>query len=401
MNLFPPEILTRARELFPYLATGKIYVNHAATSPLSTRVLDALSRHLTDRATGRIDTYWTDVGMVKAWREAVQQLINAESPDRISFQVNTTEALNIIASGLPWKSGDRVLLNDAEFPANIYPYLNLKQSGVEIDLLLADRGVFTPETVAGALTPRTRLLALSAVQFLSGYRADLEGIGELCRRHGVVFAVDGIQAVGGIRIDVQTMRIDALAAGAQKWQMSPQGTGFLYLTEELQQRIHQAHLGWLSVNDPWEFRDLSQPLASSARRYEGGSLNMSGIHATCAAITTLLEFGPAAIEEHVLAITGRMLEAFEAIDGIDIVTPRQENRRAGIVTISAGDREASGQLFDHLRQQSMIAAVREGLVRFSPHFYNSPEEVDRIADAVRLFMARRSRTRTATKDTSP
>ena len=401
MNLFPAEVLTRARALFPYLATGKIYVNHAATSPLSTRVLDALSRHLTDRATGRIDTYWTDVGMVKAWREAVQQLINAESPDRISFQCNTTEALNIIASGLPWKSGDRVLLNDAEFPANIYPYLNLKQSGVEIDLLLADRGVFTPETVAGALTPRTRLLALSAVQFLSGYRADLEGIGELCRRHGVVFAVDGIQAVGGIRIDVQTMRIDALAAGAQKWQMSPQGTGFLYLTEELQQRIHQAHLGWLSVNDPWEFRDLSQPLASSARRYEGGSLNMSGIHATCAAITTLLEFGPAAIEEHVLAITGRMLEAFEAIDGIDIVTPRQENRRAGIVTISAGDREASGQLYDYLRKQSMIAAAREGLVRFSPHFYNSPEEIDRIAEAVRLFMAGRSRTRTATKDTSP
>lgn len=400
MNLFPADVLTRARGLFPYLATGKIYFNHAATSPLSTRVLDALSRHMTDRATGGIDTYWTDVGVVKAWREAVQRLINAESPDRISFQVNTTEALNIIASGLPWKGGDRVLLNDAEFPANIYPYLNLKQSGVEIDLLPAGRGVFTPETVAGALTPRTRLLALSAVQFLSGYRADLQGIGELCRRHGVVFAVDGIQAVGGIRIDVQAMRIDALAAGAQKWQMSPQGTGFLYLTEELQERIHQAHLGWLSVHDPWEFRDLSQPLASSARRYEGGSLNMPGIHATFAAITTLLEFGPAAIEEHLLGITGRMLEAFEAIDGIDIVTPREESRRAGIVTISAGDRETSGQLFDHLRQQSMIAAVREGLVRFSPHFYNSAEEVDRIVDAVRLFMARRSRTRTVTEDTS-
>jgi cysteine desulfurase/selenocysteine lyase len=206
--------------------------------------------------------------------------------------------------------------------------------------------------------------------------------------------------VGGIRIDVQTMRIDALAAGAQKWQMSPQGTGFLYLTEELQQQIHQAHLGWLSVNDPWEFRNLSQPLASSARRYEGGSLNMPGIHATCAAITTLLEFGPAAIEGHILGITGRMLKAFEAIDGIEIVTPREESRRAGIVTISAGDREASGQLFDHLRQQSMIAAVREGLVRFSPHFYNSSEEIDRIADAVRLFMARRSRTRTVPRDTS-
>jgi cysteine desulfurase / selenocysteine lyase len=394
MNPFPADVLARARELFPFLATGKIYFNHAATSPLSTRVLDALSRHLKDRSTGGIDTYWTDVRVVKAWREAVQTLINAESPDRISFQGNTSDALNIIAAGLPWKSGDRVLLNDAEFPANIYPYLNLKRFGVEIDLLPADRGVFTAETVAGALTPRTRLVALSAVQFLSGYRADLREIGELCRRHGVVFAVDGIQAVGGVRIDVQAMRIDALAAGAQKWQMSPQGTGFLYLTEELQERIHQAHLGWLSVHDPWEFRDLNQPLASSARRYEGGSLNMAGIHATFAAISTILEFGPGAIEEHLLAITGRMLEVFEAIDGIEIITPREESRRAGIVTISAGNREASGQLFDHLRQQSMIAAVREGLVRFSPHFYNSMEEVDRIAEAVRLFISRRAGTRT-------
>jgi cysteine desulfurase/selenocysteine lyase len=396
MNLLPADVLARARELFPFLATGKIYFNHAATSPLSTRVLDALSRHLTDRSSGGIDTYWSDVRVVKAWREAVQILINAESPDRISFQGNTSDALNIIAAGLPWKGGDRVLLNDAEFPANIYPYLNLKRLGVEVDLLPADRGVFTPETVGGALTPRTRLVALSAVQFLSGYRADLKGIGELCRRHGVVFVVDGIQAVGGVRIDVQAMRIDALAAGAQKWQMSPQGTGFLYLTEELQEQIHQAHLGWLSVHNPWEFRDLSQPLASSARRYEGGSLNMAGIHATFAAISTILEFGPEAIEEHLLAITGRMLEAFEAIDGIEIITPREESRRAGIVTISAGNREASGQLFDHLRQQSMIAAAREGLVRFSPHFYNSPEEVDRFADAVRLFMARHSRTRTVT-----
>jgi selenocysteine lyase/cysteine desulfurase len=394
MNLFPADVLARARSLFPFLDSGRIYFNHAATSPLSTRVLDALSRHLADRATGGIDTYWTDVGVVKAWREAVQQLINAESPNRISFQVNTSEALNIIATGLPWKSGDRILLNDAEFPANIYPYLNLKRSGVEIDLLPADRGVLTPEAVAGALTARTRLVALSAVQFLSGYRADLKGIGELCRRHGVIFAVDGIQAVGGVRIDVQAMYIDALAAGAQKWQMSPQGTGFLYLTEELQARIHQAHLGWLSVHNPWEFRDLDQPLASSARRYEGGSLNMSGIHATFAAISTLLEFGPGAVEEHLLGITGRMLDAFESIEGIGIATPREESHRAGIVTISAGNPEESGQLFDHLQKESIIAAVREGLVRFSPHFYNSLEEVERVADAVRLFMSRRAGTRT-------
>ncbi len=227
-GLLSPERLTRARSLFPHTLQGKIYLNHAGTSPMSTRVLDAVTRYYRDRSEGKIDTYWEDLPMVAEVRSFVQQLINAESTERIALTANTSDAINIIAGGIDWKSGDRILLNDIEFPANVWPYLNLKQIGVELDVLKALDGRVTPDQIEESITSRTRLVALSAVQFLSGYRADLATIGEMCRQRGAIFAVDGIQAVGAIKLDVQAMKIDALAAGGQKWQMSPHGTGFLY-----------------------------------------------------------------------------------------------------------------------------------------------------------------------------
>jgi len=387
MAQFDSVTLARARVLFPYLQNGRIYVNHAATSPYSTRVVAALHRHMDARTTGDIDTYWSDIKMVTTLREAVKRLINAEGTERIALVGNTTDALNIVASGLPWHTGDRILLNDAEFPANLYPYLNLRRLGVEVDLLHAADGVVTPGDVEHSLTPRTRLLGLSAVQFLSGYRADLESIGRLCRDRDIIFVVDGIQSVGAIQTNVQAMHIDALAAGAQKWQMATQGAGFLYLTQTLQERIQQAHLGWLSVQNPWEFRALDQPLAESARRYEGGSLYMSSLHAMNASLETLLEFGIDRIEQHLTALTGILLDEFHAIPGIIPLTSTMAGCRAGIVTVRTERAETSQALFEDLRRRNITAAVREGCVRFSPHFYNTEEEMRAIATAVREFAA--------------
>jgi cysteine desulfurase/selenocysteine lyase len=381
--MFDPETLARARELFPYLAGGRIYVNHAATSPYSTRVVAALQRYMDGRTTGEIDTYWSDVKMVEELREAVSTLVHAEGTDRIALLGNTTDGLNVIASGLQWHTGDRVLLNDAEFPANLYPYINLKRLGVELDFLHAAAGVVTVEDVTRALTPRTRVLGLSAVQFLSGYRADCAAIGRLCHERGVLFIVDGIQSVGAVTTDVQAMHIDALAAGAQKWQMATQGAGFLYLTASLQEQIRQSHLGWLSVHDPWEFRALDQPLAASARRYEGGSLYMSCLHAMHASLGTLLEFGIDRIEQHLAALTGVLLNGFLDIPGTELITPRSAGHRAGIVTIRMSRPDASKALTKELQRRHITAAVREGCVRFSPHFYNTIDEMHAIAAAVR------------------
>lgn len=379
--MFSHDTLKAARELFPYTASGRIYLNHAGTSPLSTRVIRAMDQYLHERSVGILETYQGDLELVRKLRSSLSALINAEGPERISLQASTSDSINLVAAGLPWKSGDRILLNDLEFPANIYPYLNLKRFGVELDFIESRDGMVTPEMIEDALTPRTRLLALSAVQFLSGHRADLRAIGSLCRSRGVMFAVDAIQAVGATGIDVQHMQIDALSAGAQKWQMGPHGTGFLYITQELQSRIHQQYLGWLSVQDPWEFRNLEQPLAVSARRYEGGSLNFPGIHGYHASVATLLEFGLSAIEDHLLDLTTILFTQLAGLQQVKLITPENRSARAGIVTIQLPSGIDGNRFLRKMEQEGITPALREGKIRFSPHFYNTPDEMERTAEA--------------------
>jgi len=388
-SLLPTETLTRARALFPHTATGRVYLNHAATSPLSTRVTAAMTNHLHERSSGVVETWLQDVPVIEEARRSVARLINAASPERIAFVGNTSEGLNIVASGFPWRSGDRVLLNDLEFPANVYPYAHLRSRGVEIDILKADHGRVTVGMVERSLRPHTRLVALSAVQYLSGHRADLAAIGEVCRHHGVRLVVDGIQAVGAVRLDVQAMRIDAMSSGAQKWQMSPQGTGWLFVTEQMQEEIRQQYVGWLAVADPLRFSAYDQPLAPSARRYEGGSLNTPGLLGMKAAVETLLEFGTEAIESHILALTARLRTGFAGVSAIIPDTPEGDEERAGIVTFSSADGRDLGAVFEALQARKIDSSLREGRLRFSPHFYNTPEEIDAAVAAVRDILATR------------
>jgi selenocysteine lyase/cysteine desulfurase len=342
-----------------------------------------MTAYLHERSQGRLETYQTDLPMVMECRSFLQKLINAESPHRIALTANTSDALNIVASGIPWKSGDRVLLSNIEFPANVWPYLNCRRLGVELDLIPSKDGRVTPEMIEDGLTPHTRLVALSAVQFLSGYRADLETIGEICRDRGIVFAVDGIQAVGAVGLNVRKMKIDALAAGGQKWQMSPHGTGFLYLTEELQSRIQQSYLGWLAVADPWDFHNFSQAPAASARRYEGGSLIMPSLWGMHAALETILEFRQDQIEAHLLAITRTLMDGLQRIPGIDLITPTESSERAGIVTIVLPEGNDENVVLSKLLARNIMPAVRDGKLRFSPHFYCSSEDMNAVVQAVR------------------
>ncbi|HCV42406.1 MAG TPA: aminotransferase [Bacteroidetes bacterium] len=380
-KLLTEQTLASARSLFPHTSLGKIYLNHAGTSPLSIRVVGAMTNYLRERSEGKLETYQDDLPMVAELRSFVQRLINAESTERIALTGNTSDAINIIAGGITWRSGDRILLNNIEFPANVWPYLNLKQLGVEIDIIHSSDGRVTTEQIEQAITPRTRLVGLSAVQFLSGHRADLGAIGTICKHHGIIFAVDGIQAVGAVKLDVQAMKIDALAAGGQKWQMSPHGTGFLYLTEDLQSQIHQTNLGWLSVADPWDFYNYNQELDRTARRFEGGSLIMPSLWGMHAALGTILEFGLETIEAHLLALTQKLIEGFQKIEGIQFYTPSRADERAGIVSIELPPNADPKNVFKQLLQKGITAAVREGMLRYSPHFYCSAEEMQATAEA--------------------
>ncbi len=375
------ESLSSARALFPFTREGAIYLNHAGTSPLSTRVVEAVTTYLRERSEGILETYPRDRQIVRECRQLVQRLIGAESPDRIALVSSTTDAINIVASGIDWHTGDRILSNTMEFPGNVYPYLNLRQRGVELDVLRTPQGIITPQMIADALIPRTRLLALSAVQFLSGYRADLAAIGELCKRRHVVFAVDGIQAVCAVPVNVQEMHIDALAAGAQKWQMAPHGSGFLYITEPLQARLKQQSLGWLSVEDPWDFFNYEQPLASTARRYEGGSLSIPSFWGMHAALSTLLECGMEQVHEQIALLTTLLTERFRELSDIRVYSPLRPEERAGIVTIDLPGAVDGKAVLKALARTRITPALRWGKLRFSPHFYNSAEEMQSTVSA--------------------
>lgn len=371
------------RPLFPYLDSGTIYFNHAATSPLSTRVVEAIQRHLDERSSGPVDTYFADLKIVDGLRSSVARLIHAPSPERIAFTVNTSDAINVIASAFPWRAGDRILVNDLEFPANVYPYLNLRSKGVHVDTLSCPDGRVTVDAVERAMTPSTRVVAVSAVQFLTGFRADLEALGALCRARNVRLVVDGIQAVGAVPIDVGASNIDALACGAQKWMMSPHGTGFVYLSEDLQGMLHQQYLGWLSVADPWNFRDHEQPLASSARRFEGGTLNYPGLMGMRAAVDLLLEVGAEAVQRQVRLLTDRIIGHLHRLEGWSIVTPLEPESRSGIITARPGTPEEAKRWFDLLLSRRVTISLREGQLRFSPHFYNTLTEVDELFHRLR------------------
>jgi len=388
---FPPHILARARTLYPHTALRKIYLNHAGTGPISSKIMNAMSSYYIERSSGTIDSVAADLPRVAESRMLIRRLINAEGTDRIVFTSNTSEALNIAVAGLPWKSGDRILLSRCEFPANVYPYHNLRRHGVEIDFLDAPDGTVTPEMIAQGIRDRTRLVGLSAVQFLSGYRADLAAIGDLCRKKRVLFVVDGIQAVGAIQIDVQKMKIDALAAGGQKWQMAGQGIGFLYLTKEMQSSVVPVHFGWLGVREPMDYADLQQEPADSAQRFEGGTLNIPGIWGMHAALSTLLEFGPKEIEDQIMKLTRTLIDGFRTIEGVSVYTPDDDRQRAGIVTITFPPSVDPKNVFTILSAQEITTGLRQSKLRYSPHFYMSQEEMETTIEATRESLERSRR----------
>lgn len=372
--------IQRYRKLFPVTESGTIYLNHAATGPLSTRVVSAVNKYIRERSETNIDNYALFQPTLVETRGFAAKLLNATA-DRIAFFDNTTNALNLLAAGLEWKTGDRIILNDIEFPANVYPFLNLKRLGVEVDFVHNRDGKILFQDIESKVTPRTRLISISHVQFLTGYRADLKTIGAMCRKAGIIFCVDAIQSAGVIGIDVASMNIDFLAAGGQKWLMAPQGIAFAYVSAETQDRIRQAYLGWTSIKDFFgDFTRYRLDLDDTAKRYENGTLNYVGITSLHESIGTLLEVGIENIEEHVLDLSDRLIEELRLL-GMKAYVEGERSNRAGIISFAVPDAPAFAGL---LAKSKIEVAVRQGLVRVSPHFYNSEEEIMALVERLKM-----------------
>ncbi|HPR64093.1 MAG TPA: aminotransferase class V-fold PLP-dependent enzyme [Thermoanaerobaculia bacterium] len=361
------------RSLFPAYSEG-VYVNHAAVAPFSTTVRETLLDYWSRRSRIPVDVYPELVELKTRFRNLMARLIGARDPGMVAFLPNTGEGLNIVARGIPWKEGDRILLNPIEFPANIYPFMNLENLGVILDWVEPVNGRILPDEIARRITPRTRLFSISHVQFSNGFRADLAEIGSLCQEQGIWFVVDGIQGVGVAPMDVDTWGVDALSAGGHKWLMWPMGTGFLYTSPRLFKTMQPAYAGWLSVKDAWNFLDYKLDLADSAERFEHGTMNFIGLVVACQVLETFLELGIAAIHERIMNLTEQLIQG-TAARGMECISPGKRSERSGIVSYRIPDAEGVVQ---SLQKHNIWAAARSGILRFSPHCTNTPEDIEQI-----------------------
>jgi selenocysteine lyase/cysteine desulfurase len=377
MNIFA------LRSQFPYLETGLIYLNHAATSPWSSAVERKMQEIQNEFVRGEVEAFPQAMRTIDEARSMAAEMIGCETA-RVAFVQNTSEGLNVLASGLDWKSGDRIVIPDREFPANVYPFLNLADRGVELDFVPQREGEVRLEDIERAIGPRTRLVAASWVQFLSGFALDLASLSELCRRKGVLLSVDGIQGIGALRLNLANTPVDFLSAGVQKWQMGPQGVGIIYVAERTQELIRQAHLGWLSVPHAWDFFAYRVELRDDARRYENGTYNTAGIYGYHGALSLFRDTG---FDEAAGLVRANADCAWSlaADAGYELITPADPARRAGIVTFRH-DRaeEAAGAM----RKRGIIVSARSGHIRISPHFYNTREELEAAFEALRDFLER-------------
>jgi cysteine desulfurase/selenocysteine lyase len=362
--------LEKYRREFP-VTRNTIYLDHSGVAPISLRVKTAIEKFLVESAEGGSFHYPQWAQQIVEVRRACARLINAE-PDEIAFVKSTSHGLSIVAQGLDWSPGDNVLIYEKEFPSNLYPWLNLRSKGVEIRIIPSRDGWIVLEDIARLMDSRTRLLAISSVQFSNGFRIDLQKIGSLCRENKVLLCVDAIQSLGMVPMDVKAFHVDFLAADAHKWLLGPEGIGIFYCRNDLAAQLSPPLIGWKSVQNELAFDRPDFFLKADALRFEEGSMNLLGIFGLGATLALLLEVGIEQIEQRVLDLGDLVLREAEK-RGYRALTPSARHERGGNITFSGNFDPA--RMRDALREKKIMVNARGGGIRVSPHFYNTEEEI--------------------------
>jgi len=371
--------LDTLRDAFPHTETC-VYLHHAAVSPMSRPVVQAIHAYLEEKHRTNVENYFTFMPTLEATRQHLADLIGTDI-SRVEFAPNTSYALNVLAQGYPWQPGDRLAIPACEFPANVYPFMNLASHGVTVDFIPHDQGTFTLEDIEATLTPQTRLLTLSWVQFLSGFKADLKAIGALCKANDVLFCVDGIQGLGAFPLDVKEAQIDFLACGGHKWLMAQQGIGFLYLTEALQNKLATT-AGWLHGPVDWDnFFDYQLSFHPDATRYRLGTTNNIGIAALHAALGLYMETGVDWCANQVALRAQEMADGLVHM-GLNRYGTEDSAHGSGIVTVEHPDPEGA---FAYLEAQNVVMGLRNRMLRFAPTYYNTANEIAHALEVLQSY----------------
>ncbi len=355
------------------------FMNHASVSPLSRRAVQAMQGYLTQQQ----ERSYVGAGygrMLTELRTLAANMIHAR-PDEIAFTGSTTEGISLVANGLKWNAGDNIVTSAVEFPSNMYPWMNLQSRGVQIRTVLEENGAIPLENIIEAIDSHTRVVAISAVQYASGFATDLKELGRWCQMRGVLFCVDAIQALGVLPIDVCEMRIDFLSAGGHKWLCGPEGTGLFYCDKELIGHLRPSIIGWRSMKQGTNYGHHAIDFHDDARRFEASAYNMAGLSALGAALELLTEIGVPEIAKRVLKLTDQLVDGLRA-KGYRVISPREPGAASGIVAFSSPTHDHD-QIQRHLEgEHRIIIAVREGRLRASPHLYNTEDEIQRLVETL-------------------
>lgn len=355
-------------------APGLRYLNHAAVAPWPNRAASAVARFAQENVLLGARDYSDWMALEQRLRERLMRLLNAPSTDDIALVKNTSEALSFIAFGLPWQSGDQIVISDEEFPSNRIVWEALAAQGVEV-IQASLKGDDPEGALLAACGPRTRLMSVSAVQFASGLRLDLQRLGAGCKQQNVLFCIDAIQQLGALPFDVQSYQCDFAMADGHKWLLGPEGLGVFYVRSELREQLKLHEFGWHMLEHMGDYSRTTWEPAKSARRFECGSPNMLGAMALEASLSLLEEVGMPTVAALIAERVQWLQDGLGAIAGITLHSPLNPARRGGILSFSI-DGIDNQVVHKALTAQQVVCIPRGPGVRFSPHFYTEKRVID-------------------------
>ncbi|MGI8838052.1 MAG: aminotransferase class V-fold PLP-dependent enzyme [Pyrinomonadaceae bacterium] len=368
------------RALFP--VTQQLnYLNNAAVAPPPAPTIAAIQSQLKDVSENGIVNFRSWLATKERTRQLLAAMLGAR-PEQVAFVRNTSDGLSTVANGLRWQLGDNLVTFRNEFPSNVYPWLRLSDAfGVEVRMAEERDGRVDLNELLGLIDSKTRLVAISQVQYASGFRADLERIGRAARDHDALLVVDVIQGLGVIPTDVQAELVDVAAGACHKWLLTPEGVGFLCLSDRARERIQPTLVGWISVPDPDDHGNFSQGWNRGTLAWETGSGPAALIHGLEQSLKLLTETGVDRIQAHLEMLSDHLCERL-ANKPYRIMSSREQKEKSQIVCIQHTDGLSPMNLYAHLKDRGIITAPRRDRLRISPHLYNTPEEIEVLADAL-------------------
>ncbi len=366
------------RGLFP-AAQKYTYLNSAAVSPLPTISVEAVLSQLKDVSENGANNYPEWIATKDRARGLIAEMLNVKA-EQVAFMRNTSDGFASVANGLQWQKGDNIVSFEREFPANFYAWRMVRDKfGVELRLCPERDGRIDLDEFIALIDSDTKLVSISAVQFASGFRADLERIGEVARKHDALFAVDIIQGFGAFGFDLPAQYVDIASGASHKWLFSPEGCGMLYLSDRARERVEPTLVGWISVETPWDFEDTEQPFKSTALAWESGTGGSSLFYGLEQSLRLLHETGLKNIEIYLEELTDYLCELIAA-KNYEIISSRAGGEKSQIVCIKHQSGLSSNDIFRRLEAEKIIVSPRGSRLRIAPHFFNNRADIEKLAE---------------------